>query len=46
MGHEEEVTVLKLTLHDRLVGYLTGYQDGRNILSFSGNFREDTGRPL
>ena len=45
MSNEDEITVLKLTLHDRLVGYLAGYQDGRNVLSFSGDFREDTGRP-
>lgn len=45
MSHEEEATVLKLTLHDRLVGYLAGYQHGRNVLSFAGDFREDTKRP-
>src|SRR5690606_8460750 len=40
-----EVTVLKLTLHDRLVGHLAGYQHGRNVLSFAAEFREDTNRP-
>lgn len=41
----EEVNVLKLTLHDRPVAYLAGYQNGRNVLNFAGDFREDTGRP-
>jgi len=45
MTNEEEVSVLKLTLHDRLVGYLAGYQHGRNVLSFAGEFREDEKRP-
>jgi serine/threonine-protein kinase HipA len=45
MSNEEEITVLKLTLHDRLVGYLAGYQHGRNVLSFAGDFREDADRP-
>jgi serine/threonine-protein kinase HipA len=45
MSDEEEITVLKLTLHDRLAGYLAGYQNGRNVLSFAGEFRNDTNRP-
>lgn len=45
MSSEEEITVLKLSLHDRLVGYLAGYQNGRNVLGFAGDFREDAGRP-
>lgn len=39
------VKVLKLTLHNRLVGYLLGFSDGRNILSFSDEYRIDESRP-
>ncbi|MEJ2419229.1 MAG: type II toxin-antitoxin system HipA family toxin [Exilibacterium sp.] len=42
---EEEVNVLKLTLHGRLVGYLAGFKNGRNVLSFADEFKEDAGRP-
>ena len=45
MSNEEEITVLKLTLHDRLIGYLAGFQNGRNVLSFADEFRDDNGRP-
>lgn len=45
MRDEDEITVLKLSLHNRLVGYLAGYQNGRNVLSFADEFRNDTGRP-
>jgi len=44
-NNEEEVNVLKLTLHGRLVGYLTGAKDGRNVLSFVDEFRNDPERP-
>ncbi len=40
-----EVIVLKLTLHDRLVGYLAGFQNGRNVLSFADEFKNDPSRP-
>jgi len=40
-----EVNVLKLTLHGRLVGYLVGYQNGRNVLSFADEFKNDAYRP-
>ncbi len=40
-----EVSVLKLTLHGRLVGYLAGAKDGRNVLSFVDEFRNDPERP-
>ncbi len=45
MSNEEEITVLKLTLHDRLIGYLAGFQNGRNVLSFADEFKGDNGRP-
>ena len=41
----EEVNVLKLNLHGRLVGYLAGFQNGRNILSFADEFKNDPVRP-
>ncbi len=36
-----EVNVLKLMLHGSLVGYLSGFQNGRNVLSFANEFRGD-----
>lgn len=41
----DKVNVLKLTLHGRLVGYLAGFQDGRNVLTFADEFKSDTARP-
>ena len=41
----DEVNVIKLTLHGRLVGYLAGYQNGRNVLSFADEFKDDPSRP-
>ena len=41
----EEINVLKLTLHGRLVGYLAGFQNGRNVLSFADEFKSDPTRP-
>ncbi|VAW66218.1 Toxin HigB / Protein kinase domain of HipA [hydrothermal vent metagenome] len=40
-----EVIVLKLTLHDKLVGYLAGFQNGRNVLSFADEFKDNLARP-
>ena len=41
----DEVNVLRLTLHGRLVGYLAGFQDGRNVLTFADEYKSDAGRP-
>jgi serine/threonine-protein kinase HipA len=41
----DEVNVLQLNLHGRLVGYLTGFQNGRNVLSFADEFKKDASRP-
>lgn len=41
----EEINALKLTLHGRLVGYLAGFQNGRNVISFAKEFRYDPSRP-
>lgn len=39
------VAVLKLTLHHAVVGYLAGFQSGKNILVFTDSFRFDQQRP-
>lgn len=41
----EEAGVLELTLHGTIVGYLAGYKNGQNILSFAPEFIENTTRP-
>ncbi len=43
-GTSDELSALKLTLHGRLVGYLAGFKNGRNVLSFSDEFRNDPRR--
>lgn len=40
-----EITVLELSLHQRRVGYLVGFKNGRNVLSFADDFRHDPNRP-
>ncbi len=40
-----EVRVLKITLHNQLVGYLSGFQNGRNILTFADQFVQNSSRP-
>ena len=40
-----DVSVLKLSLHNATVGYLAGFQDGRNVLHFAPEFRADSLRP-
>lgn len=37
----EAVEVLELRLHDQLVGYLAGYQGGRNVMVFDERYRND-----
>ena len=44
-SRSEEIKVLKLSLHGRLVGYLVGLHNGRNILSFADEFKQDASRP-
>ena len=41
----DEIKVLRLTLHGRLLGYLAGYQNDRNVLSFADEFKNDPLRP-
>jgi serine/threonine-protein kinase HipA len=45
MTDSNVVSVLKLTLHDTLVGYLAGFQNGRNVLNFAESFKVDNARP-
>ncbi len=40
-----EVIILKLSLHNKLVGYLAGFQNGRNVLSFADEFKDDPAHP-
>lgn len=37
--------MLKLTLHDKLVGYLAGFNNGRNVLIFADEFKYNLERP-
>ena len=39
------VAVIQLTLHDRLIGYLAGFSNGRNVLHFANEFKNDPLRP-
>jgi serine/threonine-protein kinase HipA len=39
------VSVLKLILHHVVIGYLAGFQNGKNILVFTDAFRRDSQRP-
>ena len=45
MSKGEEVSVLKITLHNQLVGFLAGYKEGRNELHFAPEFVRNTNRP-
>jgi len=40
-----EVNVLKLTLHGSEVGYLVGFDNGKNVLIFSESFKKNAERP-
>lgn len=46
MSADEEIRVLKLSVHGHLVGYLAGFRNGRNVLSFADSFRTDPDRPI
>jgi len=41
----DEVSVLKLTIHGALIGYLAGFKNGRNVLSMAGEFKNNSNRP-
>ena len=40
----DEVNVLRLTLHGELVGYLAGFKNGRNVLSIADVFKDNPER--
>ena len=37
----DEVSVLKLTIHGLLVGYLVGFRNGHNVLSLADEFKNN-----
>lgn len=43
-NRSDEINVLRLTLHGQLVGYLAGFLNGRNVLSFADEFVENPER--
>ncbi|MCR6653258.1 MAG: type II toxin-antitoxin system HipA family toxin [Cellvibrionaceae bacterium] len=43
-GRNNEIRVLKLTLHGQLVGYLAGFQNSKNVLVFADSYRDDPDR--
>jgi serine/threonine-protein kinase HipA len=42
---DNTLNALRLTLHGRLVGYVVGFGNGRNVFSFADEFRTDNPRP-
>ena len=40
-----KVQVLKLSLHNSVVGYLLGYREGRNVFVFADEYKADLKRP-
>lgn len=44
-GNDNEVTVLELSIHGVLVGYLAGFKNGRNVLSIADAFKHNPQRP-
>lgn len=45
MPNGDTVSVLELSLHGTIVGYLAGYRDGRTILTFAPEFAANEARP-
>lgn len=45
IANEKAVSVLELSLHGTIVGYLAGYRDGRNILTFAPEYVSTNPRP-
>ncbi len=41
----DEVSVLQLSMHGVLIGYLAGFKNGRNVLSIADSFKNDPDRP-
>lgn len=45
MQKNQKVSFLELTLHGELIGYLAGFEHGKNVLSFAHEFVADNQRP-
>ena len=45
MSNGDTVSVLELSLHGAMVGYLAGYRDARTILTFTPEFVANAARP-
>lgn len=45
MTEQAQVSVLELRLHNTTIGYLTGYRDGLNLLTFNPEYRATPDRP-
>ncbi|MCC5797790.1 MAG: type II toxin-antitoxin system HipA family toxin [Methylophaga sp.] len=45
LEQKNEVRVLELSLHGERVGYLAGFQNGRNVLTFADSFSHNPNRP-
>jgi serine/threonine-protein kinase HipA len=41
----EELSVLRLSMHGVLIGYLAGFKNGRNVLSIADSFKNNPDRP-
>ncbi len=41
----DEVKVLRLSIHGELIGYLAGFSHGRNVLSIADSFKNNPERP-
>lgn len=42
---DDEANVLQLSIHGVLIGYLVGFKNGRNVLSFAESFKNNPDRP-
>jgi serine/threonine-protein kinase HipA len=45
MNNNDEVRVLKLSLHNMPIGYLAGFRSGRNLFTFDTDFKANLHRP-
>lgn len=45
MAEQQKAGALRILLHDNLVGYLTGYENGRNLFTLAPEYIENQDRP-
>lgn len=38
--NNDEVNILRLSIHGVLIGYLAGFKNGRNVLNIADSFRK------